>query len=94
MGVPFNIAGYALFLKMMAQVTGLKAVEFVHHLIDVHIYFDQVEYAKMQLERVPKPLPEVMLNPEVTDIFGFQLGDFVLENYDPHPPIKGIPVAI
>ena len=93
-GVPFNIAEYALLLLMVAQVVGLKPVEFVHHLSDVHIYFDQVEYAKMQLKREPKPLPEVKLNPEVTDIFSFQLGDFVLENYDPHPPIKGIPVAI
>lgn len=93
-GVPFNIAGYALLLLMMAQVTGLKAVEFVHYLIDVHIYFNQVEYAKMQLERAPKPLPEVWLNLAVTDIFGFQLDDFVLKNYNPHPAIKGIPVAI
>ncbi len=93
-GVPFNIAEYALLLRMVAQVTSLKPVEFVHHLSDVHIYFDQVEYAKMQLERIPKPLPEVKLNPKVTDIFSFQLDDFTLAGYDPHPPIKGIPVAV
>lgn len=93
-GVPFNIAEYALLLLMVAQVSGLKPMEFIHHLSDAHIYFDQVEYAKIQLERAPKPLPEVKLNPEVADLFGFRLDDFVLENYDPHPPIKGIPVAI
>lgn len=93
-GVPFNIAEYALLLMMVAQVTGLKPAEFIHQLSDPHIYEDQLEFAKLQLARTPKPLPRVRLNPEVRDIFAFRFEDFELVGYDPHPAIKGIPVAV
>ncbi|OGF64247.1 thymidylate synthase [Candidatus Giovannonibacteria bacterium RIFCSPHIGHO2_01_FULL_45_24] len=93
-GVPFNIAEYALLLRMVAQVVGLKPIEFVHHLSDVHIYFDQVEFAKLQFSRDPRPLPRVKLNQETKDLFSFRFEDFTLDGYDPHPPIKGIPVGV
>ncbi|MCR4680979.1 MAG: thymidylate synthase [Bacteroidales bacterium] len=88
LGVPFNIASYALLLMMVAQVCGLKPKEFVHTLGDAHIYSNHVEQAKLQLTREPRPLPTMLINPEVKDIFQFQYEDFHLENYDPHPHIK------
>ncbi len=89
LGVPFNIASYALLLKMVAQVTGLEPFEFVHTLGDAHIYLNHVEQVKLQLTREPKQLPQMVLNPEVEDIFDFKFEDFTLENYDAHPHIKG-----
>ena len=89
LGVPFNIASYALLLMMMAQVTGLKAGDFVHTLGATHIYMDHLEQVKLQLTRDPRPLPTMRINPEVKDIFSFKYEDFQLENYDPHPHIKG-----
>lgn len=88
LGVPFNIASYALLLMMLAQVTGLKAHEFVHTFGDVHIYSNHVEGAELQLTREPRPLPHMTINPEVKNIFEFRFEDFVLEGYDPHPAIK------
>ena len=88
-GVPFNIASYALLLMMVAQVTGLKPGEFVHTLGDAHIYNNHLEQVKMQLERDPKKLPVMFLNPGVKAIDGFSFEDFRLEGYDPHPHIKG-----
>jgi thymidylate synthase len=88
LGVPFNIASYALLTMMVAQVCGLKAKDFVHTFGDAHIYSNHVEQAKLQLSREPRPLPQMRINPEVKDIFGFQYEDFTLENYDPHPHIK------
>jgi thymidylate synthase len=90
LGVPFNIASYALLLQMMAQVTGLKAGDFVHTLGDAHIYTNHLEQVKLQLTREPRPLPRMNINPEVKDIFSFQYEDFELTDYDPHPHIKGI----
>jgi thymidylate synthase len=90
LGVPFNIASYALLLQMMAQVTGLKAGDFVHTLGDAHIYTNHLEQVKLQLTREPRPLPAMKINPDVKDIFSFQFSDFELINYDPHPHIKGI----
>jgi thymidylate synthase len=90
LGVPFNIASYALLLQMMAQVTGLKAGDFVHTLGDAHIYTNHLEQVKLQLSREPRKLPTMLINPNVKDIFSFQISDFELTNYDPHPHIKGI----
>jgi thymidylate synthase len=88
LGVPFNIASYALLTLMVAQVTGLKAGEFVHTLGDAHLYFDHLEQARLQLARSPRPLPRMLLNPAVTDLFAFRYEDFALEGYDAHPHIK------
>lgn len=90
LGVPFNIASYALLLQMMAQVTGLEAGEFVHTLGDAHIYLNHIEQLNTQLEREPKSLAKLIINPEVKNIFDFKYDDFSLEGYDPHPHIKGI----
>lgn len=88
LGVPFNIASYALFLMMVAQVCGLKAKEFIHTFGDAHIYANHLEGAKLQLQREPRPLPVMKINPEVKNIFEFRFEDFSLESYDPHPAIK------
>ena len=89
LGVPFNIASYAILLKMVAQATGLEAYEFIHTLGDAHIYLNHIEQVKLQLSREPKTLPNLKVNPDKKDIFSFEFEDFVLENYDPHPHIKG-----
>lgn len=89
LGVPFNIASYALLLKMMAQVTGLQEGDFVHTLGDAHIYFNHMEQVNLQLTREPRPLPNMKINPDVKDIFGFRFEDFELTDYDPYPHIKG-----
>ena len=89
LGVPFNIASYALLTMMIAQVTGLKPGEFIHTLGDTHIYVNHLEQVKEQLLREPKALPTMKLNPEVKSIFDFKYNDFVLEGYDPYPLIKG-----
>jgi len=88
LGVPFNIASYALLTLMMAQVCDLEPGEFVHSFGDVHLYLNHLEQARLQLERPFRSLPEMKLNPEVKDIFGFKFEDFTLLNYDPHPHIK------
>lgn len=90
LGVPFNIASYALLLLMVAQVTGLKPGEFVHTTGDTHIYLNHLEQVRLQLTREPRPLPVMKLNPDVKDLFGFRYEDFTLEGYDPHPHIKGV----
>ncbi len=90
LGVPFNIASYALLLQMMAQVTGLKAGEFVHTLGDAHIYNNHMEQVELQLSREPRPLPKMKINPNVKSIFDFKFEDFELIDYDPHPHIKGV----
>ncbi len=89
LGVPFNIASYALLLLMVAQVTGLQPGEFVHTLGDAHIYLNHIEQVKLQLTREPFPLPQMKLNPDVKDIFGFGFEDFELAGYQAHPHIKG-----
>ncbi len=89
LGVPFNIASYALLTLMMAQVTGYKPGEFVHTFGDAHIYLNHVDQVRLQLTREPRPLPMMMINPEVRDIFSFKYDDFTLTGYDPHPAIKG-----
>ena len=93
LGVPFNIASYALLTMMMAQVTGLQYGEFIHTFGDVHLYNNHIEQAKLQLTRTPFALPTMKLNPEVKDLFDFKFDDFTLENYQHHPAIKA-PVAI
>lgn len=89
LGVPFNIASYTLFTRMMAQSAGLEAGEFVHTFGDAHIYSNHIEQVKLQLTREPRPLPEMKINPEIKNIFDFKFEDFTLLNYDPHPHIKG-----
>ncbi len=93
LGVPFNIASYSLLTRMVAQVCGLRAGEFVHTFGDAHLYSNHVEQAREQLSREPRELPEVLLNPDVESIFDFQFEDFTLINYHPHPTIKA-PIAV
>jgi len=93
LGVPFNIASYALLLLMMAQVTGLQAGDFVHTFGDAHLYLNHLEQTDLQLSRTPHALPVMQLNPDIKDLFDFSFDDFELTNYDPHPHIKA-PVAV
>ena len=93
LGVPFNIASYALLTMMIAQVTGLKLGDFVHTLGDAHLYLNHLDQAKLQLTRELRPLPTMSVNPKVADIFGFEYADFTLTNYNPHPSISA-PIAV
>jgi thymidylate synthase len=93
LGVPFNIASYALLTMMMAQVCGLKAGDFVHTFGDAHLYSNHMEQTQLQLSREPRQIPTMKINPDIQDIFSFKFEDFTLEGYDPHPAIKA-PVAI
>lgn len=90
LGVPFNIASYALLLQMMAQVSGLKAGDFIHTTGDTHLYLNHLEQAKLQLTREPRPLPKMVINPDVKNIFDFKYEDFQLTDYDPWPHIKAV----
>ena len=90
LGVPFNIASYALLLLMVAQVTGLEPGEYIHTLGDAHIYSNHFDQVNEQLQRTPRHLPRMVLNPDVKSIFDFRYDDFKLEDYDPYPPIKGV----
>lgn len=89
LGVPFNIASYALLTMMIAQVTDLKPGDFIHTFGDAHVYKNHMEQVKLQLSRMPRELPVMKINPHVKNIFSFKYSDFILEGYDPHPPIKG-----
>jgi len=93
LGVPFNIASYALLTMMVAQVTGLQPGEFIHTFGDAHLYQNHMEQARLQLSRTPRPLPTMRINPRAHSLFDFQYDDFQLENYDPHPHIRA-PVAV
>ena len=93
LGVPFNIASYALLTMMIAQVCGLKLGDFVHTYGDTHLYLNHLDQAREQLQRVPRSLPTMRINPAVKDLFDFKYADFTLENYDPHPAIKA-PIAV